>query len=207
MDLKQFQPTPSYEHSSIDNVTTILSVGRFREKKGFPHLLHACHLLKERGHRLRCHIVGYGPLQEEIDRLITDLELDGIVSLHGKLTHDELIELYRKSTIFALPCQIAEDGDRDGIPNSLLEAMAMKIPVISTNVSGIPELIEHMKNGIIVPPKDSKSLASAIKLLIDQPHLRRELGKAGHHKVCQQFSLERNIFKLKELFESALNSL
>jgi len=204
LDTQRFQAVNSGESLNLEKTHTILSVGRFREKKGFSYLIHACRLIQERGYKFQCNIVGYGPLQAEIKQLISDFRLDEVVSLIGKLTQDDLIELYRRSTIFVLPCQIADDGDRDGIPNVLLEAMAMQLPVVSTDVSGISELVDHMKNGILVPQKDSGSLASAMALLLDRPILRQEFGKAGREKVLKQFSSEQNIEKVKELLNGCI---
>jgi len=182
----------------------ILSIGRLREKKGFPCLLDACRLLKIGGHRFRCVIVGYGPMRAALERRITELNLEGDVSLSGMLTLDEVIGLYRQATLFVLPCQVTEDGDRDGIPNVLAEAMAMELPVVSTDVSGIPELIQHMKDGLLVRPEDPTALAAVIMRLLDQPGLRRELGRAAREKVCRLFSAEHNAAQLKTLFFGAV---
>jgi len=199
LDPEQFCPAPGA--GSTERLPLLLSVGRLREKKGFPSLLNACHYLKLGGYKFRCVIVGYGPMQSEIERLVAELELGDIVSLTGMLAQDEVIELYKRATIFILPCQITDDGDRDGIPNVLVEAMAMELPVVSTNVSGIPELVEHEQNGLLVRPEDPAGLAAAIARLLDQPRRRRELGKAGRAKVCREFSAERNAADLKALFD------
>lgn len=188
------------ERKNPDRVPLILSVGRLREKKGFPCLLNACRLLKVGGAKFRCVIVGYGPLHEELAQRITDLGLDGMVFLTGMLTQESLIELYKQATLFVLPWQITADGDRDGIPNVLAEAMAMELAVISTEVSGIPELIEPMRNGVLVRPEDPAGLAGAIKQLLEQPQLRGELGKAGRQKVCQLCSARDNALQLMTLF-------
>ncbi len=200
LNMERFCPVDSGNKLTSETIPTILSIGRFREKKGFPYLIHTCKILMEQGYKINCKIVGYGPLYGEIKQLISDLGLDQVVFLVEKLVQEQVIELYSKATIFVLPCQIADDGDRDGIPNVLLEAMAMRLPVISTDISGIAELIEHMETGILVPQKDTEALVSAVKLLLDQPHLRSKLGKTGRAKVCKQFSLEKSAEKLKDLF-------
>jgi len=199
LDPEYFRPVPGA--GSMERLPLLLSVGRLREKKGFPCLLNACHYLKIGGYKFRCVIVGYGPMQSEIERLVAEFELGDVVFLTGMLAQDEVIELYKRATIFVLPCQITDDGDRDGIPNVLVEAMAMELPVISTNVSGIPELVEHEQNGLLVRPEDPAGLAAAIARLLDQPQRRRELGKAGREKVCREFSAERNAEDLKALFD------
>lgn len=192
------------DKEKLNEIPTILSVGRFCEKKGFPYLIQACKLLKEKKYRFQCLIVGYGPLQTEIEQMISELKLEDYVILVGKMTQDELIEIYCQADIFVLPCYVTENGDRDGIPNVLLEAMAMKVPVISTNISGIAELIEHKKNGILVPPKDPHLLAIELENLLNKPKLRNTLGELGRKQVINKFSIDRNITHLKNLFTSVL---
>jgi len=193
-----FRPDPGSE--AMERLPLLLSVGRLREKKGFPCLLNACHYLKLGGYKFRCVIVGYGPLQLEIEKLVAALELGDVVSLTGMLAQDEVVDLYKRAAIFVLPCQITDDGDRDGIPNVLVEAMAMELPVVSTSVAGIPELVEHGENGLLVRPEDPAGLAAAMARLLEQPQLRQQLGKAGRAKVCRQFSADENAAQLKALF-------
>ena len=201
LDLSKFSPQGDRPEFNSD-LPLILSVGRFCEKKGFAYLIQACHLLKQKGYQFRCQIVGYGELQAEMEQAIEQLQLQEFITLVGKLTQDKLIELYHQADLFVLPCQITENGDRDGIPNVLLEAMAMKIPVISTPISGITELIEDHKTGLLVPQKDSQAIANAIEELINDPQMRQQLQQAGRTKVIQQFSLEENIKEIKTLLLS-----
>jgi glycosyltransferase involved in cell wall biosynthesis len=183
----------------------VLSVGRLVEKKGFPILIEACRLLKERGYRFRCQIVGGpGPCERQVVSLIQELGLEDVVTLLPAVTQEELREVYRRSTLFALPCQISDNNDRDGIPNVLVEAMASELPVISTNISGIPELIEHGVNGLLTRQKDAAALAEAIAKLLDAPDLRRELGVAAREKVRRLFDAESNILALHGLFLDCL---
>jgi len=177
----------------------ILSIGRLREKKGFPTLLAACAMLLKQGLDFECTLVGYGPLEERLKALAGELGLTGRVRFAGKLKHDEVLALYREATVFALPCQIAADGDRDGIPNVLIEAMALGLPVISTPVSGILELIDHDENGLLVPPEDASQLALALTRLFDDPDLGRELGAAARKKVESHFNACTNALKLRDL--------
>jgi glycosyltransferase involved in cell wall biosynthesis len=191
--------------SSVDaGIPTIMSVGRFREKKGFLTLIRACRLLLDAGYRFRCQIVGYGPLQPQMEELIRTLGLNETLSLCGKKTLEEVVDLYRRATIFALPCRVADDGDRDGIPNVLMEAMAMGLPTLSTDVSGIPELIQHGKNGLLVRQQDESELARELGRLIDQPELRRRLGQAGRKTIVTNFSSEQSSRILRKLFFEAL---
>ncbi len=187
-------------------IPLILSVGRYCDKKGFPYLIQACQQLKNQGHKFQCDIVGYGPLQAELEQLIADLDVADVVSLAGKMTQDELVKVYQIASIFVLPCQVMENGDRDGIPNVLLEAMAMEIPVVSTDISGISELVKSEENGFLVPEKNPPALAEALEKLLAQPELREQFGKTGRQRVLQQFSLERNVGEIRELFDQLLNS-
>lgn len=198
LNLDRFQPNLNIIGQDEES-PLILSVGRLCEKKGFPYLFEACQILKQKGHNFRCQIVGYGPMKEELQQLIETLEIDDRVSLLGQMAQDEVVKLYAKADIFALPCKITEDGDRDGIPNVLIEAMAMEVPVVSTDISGISELIEHKINGILIPEKDAKALAEELEQLLTQPQLVRELKKACRSKVLQQFSLDKNIKQIKDL--------
>ncbi len=193
--------------SSVDTgIPMILSVGRFREKKGFLTLIRACRILVDAGHRFRCHIVGYGPLQSEMEELIRKLDLNETLSLCGKKTLEEVVDLYRHAAIFALPCQVADDGDRDGIPNVFMEAMAMGLPVVSTDVSGIPELIHHDRNGLLVRQQDPVELAKALGRLLKNPELRSTLGRAGRETIVNDFVSEQSSRQLKELFSEHMQA-
>ena len=177
----------------------LLSVGRLREKKGFATLISACAQLKQAGLAVHCNIVGYGPERERLQQQINAAGLQGHVKLLGKLTQDQVIDLYRQASAFVLPCQVGKDGDRDGIPNVLLEAMAMRLPVISTTVSGIPEVIQHEHNGLLLDPQDPAALAIAInRVLSDQP-LAQRLGHAARQTITQQFNNGINLQKLQQL--------
>ena len=183
----------------------ILAVGRFVEKKGFPYLVRACRVLKERGVAFRCDIVGRPDKDSElVRRLIEESNLGETVIVSGAMTHDELKKLYEQCTIFCLPCIVAHDGDRDGIPNVLVEAMAMGIPVVATAVSAIPELIEDGANGLLVPQRDVPALAGALERLLNDPALRGKLGHAGCETVRGSFDAERTTTALRDLFVSCL---
>ncbi len=168
----------------------ILSVGRFCEKKGFPTLIEACRLLRERGREFECRIVGYGPMEGELRRRIAEAGLNGVVTLPGQMRQTELAGIYRTARMFVLPCQVNEDGDRDGIPNVLLEAMASRLPVVSTAISGITELIEPGVNGMLARERDAESLAGAMDLLLGEAELGRKLGRRGRETVLSRFEME-----------------
>lgn len=179
----------------------VLSVGRLVEKKGFDYLINACSLLKERGRHFKCQIVGGGDgYAETLSNLIKALGLEDTISLLGAVTQEELREIYQQATLFALPCLVVDNGDRDGIPNVLVEAMAMHVPVISTDISGIPELIEDNINGLLVPEKNAVAMADAIERLLLSPELRQQLGNAGRTRVCKDFDSQVTTLDLKDLF-------
>jgi glycosyltransferase involved in cell wall biosynthesis len=199
IDGNRFQPSLADTIPNTESSPLILSIGRLRPKKGFPVLIQACKQLAEQGVPFRCEIVGYGPDQELLQALIDRSGLDKIVTLVGKLTQDQVIERYRAATLFVLPCIIADDGDRDGIPNVLLEAMAMGLPVVSTSVSGVPEIIEDDNTGLLIPPGDAAALSKTLHRLLTDSFLCGRLGTAGRTLVLRSFSNEINLSLLAEL--------
>jgi glycosyltransferase involved in cell wall biosynthesis len=135
------------------------------------------------------------------------LKLEETVVLEHAVTQEELQLIYERATVFALPCQVLDDGDRDGIPNVLVEAMAMELPVISTDISGIAELIENRANGLLVSQKDARALAAAVEELLVDADLRLRLGKAARTTVGRKFDSRKNIMELKGLFDGADDNL
>lgn len=182
----------------------ILGVGRLREKKGFATLIEACRQLQEAGQAFRCEIVGYGEEQRRLEASIAAHGMQARIRLTGKLSRDQVRERYARASVFVLPSQLASDGDRDGIPNVLLEAMAMELPVISTPVSGIPELIEDGVNGLLTRPADAQALAQAIARLLRDRQFAQRLGSAGRKSVCRSFNNELNVLQLWDLLDGAL---
>ena len=180
-------------------------MGRVVEKKGFHTLVEACRLLKDSGVKFRClFISGAGVGEQEIVSLIQKLDLADVITMQPAVTQEELQKIYHQATVFVLPCQIAANGDRDGIPNVLVEAMATGLPVISTNISGIPELIQHGEGGLLVPEGDAESLTAAIAQLAASAELRQTLGRAAREKVCRLFNAEQTIHSLHRLFLDCL---
>jgi len=181
----------------------IVAVGRLDPIKGFDVLLDALGELKRRGRRLRCQLVGEGPLRRTLQAGIDRQGLSKQVELLGARPQAVVRELLARATIFTLPSQIAPSGDRDGIPVSLMEAMAAGAPVVSTRVSGIPELIEDEREGLLVPPGDSQALADALARLLDDVTLRRRLAVAARVKIVREFDAAGQASKLLELFAHA----
>ena len=174
----------------------VLAVGQLREKKGFGFLLKACQRLVEQGYELKCDIVGEGPLRQSLEAEIRQLSLEDTVTLCGALPHQEVIAKYRQAMMFVLPAVMGADGDRDGIPNVILEAMAMELPVVSTRLSGIPEVVEDGINGLLVPPADERALAEALIRLLDNPDEGWRMGRKGRETVIENFDLEQNVKRL-----------
>lgn len=174
----------------------LLAVGQLKEKKGFSYLLEACKILKGRGYDFECQIVGDGHLRAPLQEQIRRLSLEGTARICGALPHQEVVRKYRRATILVLPSVLGADGDRDGIPNVILEAMAMQLPVVSTIHSGIPEVIHDGVNGLLVPPGDFSALAGAIARLLDDADLRVSLGKRGRIAVTEKFNIEHNVGQL-----------
>ena len=170
-----------------DTAPIILSVGRLVPKKGMQCLVSACALLRDRGMAFRCNIVGTGPLRDDLRIQIDDLGLADQVTLLGAMTHDDLVGVYGQATAFALVPQITENGDRDGIPNVLVEAMAAGLPVVSTSVSGIPELIDHGRTGLLVPPNDPQATAAALERLLQDSEARRHVSTAAQSQLKERF--------------------
>jgi glycosyltransferase involved in cell wall biosynthesis len=177
----------------------ILTVARLVEKKGLSYLLHACRMLTDQGYNFTCRIVGEGLLRPVLEQEIRDLELTGRVELWGAETHERVIEMYRHATLVALPCVIGENGDRDGLPMVLIESLYMGVPIVSTPVSGIPELITPEVNGLLVAPRDSTALAAAIARLLADRQLCSRLALAGRQTVLARFDIARNVRLLLQL--------
>jgi glycosyltransferase involved in cell wall biosynthesis len=208
IDTSLFDPSEDVgEAGGWPRVPLILSVGRVVEKKGFDYLLKACHRLRRQGRDFKCLIVGGADKHSEtIERLIGELRLEDAVAVQSSVTQEELKQIYERATVFALPCLVTDNGDRDGIPNVLVEAMAMKLPVVSTDISGIPELVQSGVNGLLAPSRDEVRLAEAIAALLDNPGLRRRLGEAARARVLHSFDSKRNTVFLKNLFVECLNA-
>jgi len=154
-------------------------------------LVAACGLLKEQGHDFECWIIGEGHLHKQLERQIRTLRLEQQVQLLGKRAHHLLNIFYNQADVFVLPCQRLRNGDMDGIPNVLIEAMACGKPVISTAISGIPELIEHEKTGLLVPAGAVNELAQAIIRLMQNKNFASTLGAAARKKVVRDFNINK----------------
>jgi glycosyltransferase involved in cell wall biosynthesis len=197
VDVEKFTPAAP---GGGEDAPLILSVGRLVAKKGFPDLLSACGILRRKGYDFRCLLVGDGPERPALEAMVRTLDLGGVVGMPGSHSQEELLELYRRATIFALPCRILENGDRDGIPNVLLEAMAVGVPVVSSTVSGIGELVRNGENGLLVRERDERALAAAIESLVQDAALRARLSRNARATVAAKFDAAVNSQRLARLF-------
>jgi glycosyltransferase involved in cell wall biosynthesis len=199
LDLKTF-PRRTREPSE----PVILSVGRLVEKKGFADLVRACQLLRQRGMKFTCELVGTGPLSDGLKEQIRKSGIgDGVVKLLGPLPQQVLREHYERAMAFALPCVEAADGDRDILPNVVKEAMAVGVPVVTSRLDGIEELIEHERSGLLIPAGDFGALANALERLLRDAALRARLSAAGRATVEERFDRRVNFSQLKELLSQA----
>ena len=194
---------PFRERAVSDECLTILAVGRAVPKKGFDDLLTALAQLTTAGVAWRAHLVGGGPLLDELRDQKARLGLDDL-EIAGALQQAEVRRLLDEADVFVLPCIPAPDGDVDGIPVSLMEAMAAGCPVVSTRVSGIPELLDDGEAGVLVDPGSPDDLAAALERLAREPELVRQLGRAGHQRVIADFDVNVEAAKLHEFFAQLL---
>ena len=200
VNLKDFQPAANPGASPIAESPLILSIGRLVAKKGFQDLLQALLIVKKRGESFGCAIYGDGPLCQQLERWIEEHDMAGEVILVSGRSQQELISVYQSATLFILTPVQTEDGDRDGIPNVLLEAMAVGLPVITTAVAGIPELVDNNQNGLLYQPHDIEGISSGIIELLHNAEKRRQLGGAASKKVREQFDVAQAAKQLKTLF-------
>jgi len=202
LDLERFSPNGAQP----DDPPLVLAVGRLIEKKGFTDLVCACALLRQKQHSFRCTIVGKGPHQRELGALVRELRLGDVVELVGPLPRERLLELYRRASVVVAPCVVGSDGNRDGLPTVLIEAMALRVPVVSTDVTGIPELVENGRTGLLVSQRDPPALAQAIERVLFDRSEAEALAAAGRQRVEQEFDLRTNVAQLRSLLEEAARS-
>ena len=181
----------------------IMGVGRLVEKKGFSDLVDACALLAQKRLDFRCLVIGTGELEEEIRARIQQQGLEDYVELVGPKPQCEVIRLVSSAAVLAAPCVVGADGNRDGLPTVLLEAMALGTPCVATDVTGIPEALVHDETGLMVRQHDPEQLAESMERLLNDAALRVKLATAARRLVEEEFSVHRNAARLRELFAPA----
>jgi colanic acid/amylovoran biosynthesis glycosyltransferase len=178
----------------------VVSVARLVEKKGLSDLIDACVLLSRP--EVHLDIAGDGPQRAELEARARMARLP--VLFYGALSHERVLRLVRRAAVFCLPCLVGQDGDRDGLPTAVLEAMALEVPVVTTAVNGLRDAVEHERTGLVVPERDPAALAAAIARLLDEPELARSLAFRARRRVERRFSLQRNASRLRSLFPEAM---
>ncbi len=205
LDLSRF-PMPPAGRPNLDGTSepvTLMSVGRLVEKKGYDLLLEALARLPDALQWRFIHIGG-GELAEKLKAQAASLGIADRIEWRGACNQAEVIEMLRSADIFVLPSRIASDGDRDGLPNVLMEAASQELPILSTNVSSIPEFIETGKQGVLVEPQPA-SIADALADMIGQPEMRAAYAKAARERLVSDFGMEAGIDRLAQRLNTALS--
>ncbi len=181
----------------------IISVGRLIEKKGFEDLIAACGILARRNCSFSCQIIGTGPMEGELREQIEELGLQDQVELMGARPQKEVIELVQRAAVFAAPYVVGSDGNTDGLPTVLLEAMALGTPCVSTDVTGVPEVLRDRQTGLMIPQHDPQTLASAIEQLLTDTALRVRLATQARQLIETEFDIHHNTASLRTVFRAA----
>lgn len=192
----------TYEASArrYANVTTgipqVLCVAAHRPYKGLPVLIEACQILRDQGLHFRCDVLGHGPMRDQLDAMIRERGVENVIHLLGAKPEHVVAEMMGEATLFVLPSIIAKDGQMEGIPVVLMEAMASSKAVVSTSISGIPELVEDGVTGLLVPPGDAQALAAAMRTLLEDRTRAQQMGRRGQEKVRAEFTLSACVAQL-----------
>lgn len=196
----RFRPAEEQPISPSEHPLSILSIGTLHEVKGQTYLIDACSILVKAGVALTCRLVGQGEDQAMLERQIAAAGLEGMVRIEGARTQPEIAEMLAESDVLVAPSVPTKSGKREGIPVVLMEAMSAGVPVIASNISGIPELVADGETGLLVAPRDAEGIAAALQRLHADPGLRRYLAAAGRAKVVAEFDVRTNARQLSALF-------
>ena len=197
VDPEIFAPSPTKTRGEPFQIVCVAS---FEEVKGHTYLIEACRILRDQEVDFRCHLVGEGPLRRDVEAQIARAKLEEYVLVHGGQPRPEVASLLAEADAAVLASYPTKQGKREGIPVALMEAMACGLPVVSSAISGIPELVEDGRTGVLVPPQDSVALADALQRLARDSDLRSRMGRAGREKVLREFDLRTNTRELLKLF-------
>lgn len=198
IDLALF--SPQTDHSQCTTPYKLLTVARMTAKKGLPTLYSALHMLKKQNFQFTHTLIGDGDDRKKILQLIEDLELTDCCHWLGTRTHTEVLKQFEQSSLFVLACEVAANGDRDGIPNVLVEALAMGVPALSTTVSAVPEILLHNISGITVTPGDAGIMAKAIKKILTDRKLRETIIQGGRKHTSNNFDNRTLVAQLGDIF-------
>ncbi len=200
-------PLDEFPYSSPDTRSPlILFVGRLVEKKGLTDLIDACAILTEARRPFLCRIVGEGPLEGQLHAQIDRLGLSSNVILLGPRPRREVVRHLQQAAVLAAPCVVSPDGDRDGLPTVLIEAMAAGTPCVATRVTGIPEIVRDESTGLLVDEHNPRALAVALERLLSDAQLRVRLATAGRALIECSFDTRRNAAQIRRLFASSATS-
>jgi glycosyltransferase involved in cell wall biosynthesis len=191
VDSELFSPPPDRQRGDIPH---ILCIGRLTPFKGHQVLLEALALLRDRGYPFRATIAGGGPAEDQVQRSCRELGLEQVVNLPGAVGQDDIRALYASASIFCMP------SFAEGLPGVIFEAMAMELPVVSTWIAGVPELVIEAETGYLVPPARAPELAQAIARLIEDPQHASAMGRAGRAKVIREYGPAQLAERLCALF-------
>lgn len=191
-------PVPPYK---------LLTVARLTEKKGLETVYRALAVLRDRGVKFRHVLIGEGDDADKVTNLIKTLGLEDMTTLCGTLTHEQVIKHYADSDLFVLGCRIADNGDRDGIPNVMAESMAMNVPVVATNVSGIPEFLEDRVTGMMVEQNDPRALADAMETILSDDALRKKVTLEARTRITKEFNNKKLIKNLARIYRDKIPAL
>jgi len=196
VDLAAFRPPVRRPREAAP---LLVAVGRLVEKKGFDLLVEACAILRQKKIAFRCSIVGKGPLEPSLRAAIRTARLEEVVRLEGPLPRQEIAELLRRASILVVPSLVGRDGNREGLPTVIPEAMASGLPVVASSVTGIPEAVADGVTGLLVEPGDAPALARALETLLGDERLREEMGRAARARAERLFDVERQVSQLEEI--------
>lgn len=181
----------------------MVCVARLERKKGIDAAIAACAKLKEENVDFLFQIIGNGSERKNLEKQICRLELEGHVPLLGTIANDQLVRFFSEACLFFMPCVKAQNGQMDGIPVAMMEAMACEVPVVSTRISGIPELVQHNISGLLVDKKDPDELANAVRTLLSNPDKIRRFGSAARLQIEQNFNINKTAAQLRQLIQGS----
>lgn len=190
----------TFQTRGLEEQNKIVSVGRLVEKKGLKYGIKAFAQIADQYPELEYNIIGKGEKREELEKLVKEEKLEDRINLLGHVADERLKQEMEEAKVFLLPCVIAKNGDRDGIPTVLKEAMALETPCVSTNISGIPELVEDGKNGILVESKNFSMLSSALDRLLSNRKYREDMGFNAGKNIVNNYSIDQSTLLLLESF-------
>lgn len=206
VDTRIFTPRTARLQQSGNQISpkalNILCIGTLYEVKGHTYLIEACRMLRDQGIDFTCNLVGDGPMLQSLMEQVSTSALEEKVCFHGLLTRQEIVKMLQKADVLVVPSVPTREGRREGIPVVLMEAMASGVPVIASHISGIPELVEDGVSGLLVEPRRSEALASALSSLYEDPQCWQRLSVAGRQRVESGFDLTRNAGLLIRTFQN-----